>query len=87
MDHGAHNRSFCTEGTVFLIPTPGIGATNGILQGSGITLRIRQVPGPHNQGSPLSDANGMFVRVCGNFVFDDGQVLLNVTSVEPRLLQ
>lgn len=85
IDHGTGGSALqCLQGQVVQLPTPGIGATNAVLllQG-GNTIRIRQVPGPNNFGMPLSQAFGQTVTVCGNFLVDQGQVILNVVGVFP----
>lgn len=87
IDHGTGGNSLvCQRGTVVLLPTPGIGATNAVLlRQNGTIIRLRQVPGPNNAGVPLSQVNGQTVTVCGNFLIDQGQVILNVVVVFPFL--
>lgn len=75
----------CLTGQVQLFAQAGIGATNGVLIVQGHTIRIRQVPGPDNQGVPLAQVNGETVNACGNFLVDGGQVIFNVTLVRPLL--
>lgn len=83
--HGDSPGLQCLTGQVVLLPQQGIGATNAFLISSGNPIRLRQVPGPDNQGVPLSSVGGRQATVCGNFLVDGGQVLLNVTFVRPLL--
>jgi hypothetical protein len=84
IDHGSGQSLVCQQGTVVLLPTPGIGATNAtLLRQNGTTIRLRQVPGPNLFGTPLAQVNGQMVTVCGNFLVDQGQVILNVVGVFP----
>jgi hypothetical protein len=76
------NEIRCFTGTVALRDTGLIGATVGTLTTSrGFTIQIRQVPGPDNTGIPLTDANGRFVTICGNFITDVSGTVFNVTFV------
>lgn len=83
--HGSSTSTQCLTGQVVLLPQQGIGATNAFLITSGSPIRLRQVPGPANQGVPLSSVGGRQATVCGNFLVDNGQVILNVTLVRPLL--
>lgn len=83
--HGDSTGLQCLTGQVVLLPQQGIGATNAFLISGGNPIRLRQVPGPDNQGVPLSSVGGRQATVCGNFLVDGGQVILNVTFVRPLL--
>lgn len=83
--HGDSTGVQCLTGQVVLLPQQGIGATIAFLITSGNPIRLRQVPGPNNQGVPLSSVGGRQATVCGNFLVDSGQVLMNVTVVRPLL--
>lgn len=88
VDHGEHrSRTMCFTGTVHVLPSTGIGATLANLSTFGFEFPLRQVPGPDNTGIPLSQADGMTARVCGNPVPDgQGGLVLSVTSVQPLLM-
>ncbi|HWI63973.1 MAG TPA: hypothetical protein VNT75_19225 [Symbiobacteriaceae bacterium] len=83
--HGSSGGLQCVTGQVTLFPQTGIGATNGVVLVQGHTIRIRQVPGPNNAGVPLSSVDGQTALLCGNFLVDGGQVILNVQTVRPLL--
>lgn len=75
----------CLTGQIFLNPNQLIGATNGVLVVQGVAIRISQPVVPGNRGLPLSQANGLFARVCGNFRFDAGGPTFVVNLVRPLL--
>lgn len=84
IDHG-NGRFQCFTGTVNLNPQVGVGATTGTLVTQlGFSIPLRQIPGPDNRGIPLSQADGMFVNVCGQFITDISGTVLSVLVVTPR---
>lgn len=74
----------CFTGTVFLDPPYRIGATTGRLARARDSILIRQVPGPRNQGVPLSRADRSLATVCGRFVITEDGMVLEVDTVQPR---
>lgn len=84
IDHGQSSSFQCLTGVVFIRPTNLIGATNGVLFTNGISIQIRQVPGPSLHGPSLSSMDGRFATVCGTFIPDMNQAVFNVTTVIPR---
>lgn len=73
----------CLIGTVIIIPTGLIGATNGFLIVSGIPIPIRQVPGPGISGTPIAQLNGQVAILCGSLIQDVSGAVFNVTFAFP----
>ncbi len=80
--HGHGGTIQCFQGTVRLNPVQLIGATTGTLETFAFRIPIRQIPGS-GAGFPLSEVDGQFVEVCGQFVPDRGGLVLAVLLVEP----
>ncbi|MGE5590588.1 MAG: hypothetical protein ACM3ZA_08225 [Bacillota bacterium] len=73
-------------GRVTVISTGLIGAVVGILTTlSGQAIQFRQVVGPAGGTVPVSTVNGQFATLCGNIVVEQGQAILNVTTVIPGI--
>ena len=77
----------CLTGQIFLNPNQLIGATNGVLIVQGVAIPISQPVVAGNRGLPLSQANGLFARVCGSFRFDVSGPTFVVNCVQPLLQQ
>jgi len=74
----------CVFGRVIVIPTGLLGAVNGfIVTLSGLPIRFRQVVGPAGGAISVNSVNGQFATLCGNLLFEQGQIILNVTAVIP----
>lgn len=82
IDHGPHGFQ-CFRGRVTLTPTGLIGATVGNLNVQGFNIPVRQIPGPAVTGIPLSQADGQFVRLCGQFMEDQDGFVLSVLLIQP----
>lgn len=74
----------CISGLVTLDPGQLIGAVTGLVRPLlSDPIRIRQVVGPAGGPVSLTTVNGRFATVCGAFVEEQGQVLLDVRQVIP----
>jgi hypothetical protein len=84
IDHGGGSPLQCLSGVVFIRASNVIGATNGVLFTNGISIPIRQVPGPSLRGPALSSVGQQFATLCGTFIPDRNQAVFNVQVVIPR---
>lgn len=76
--------TICIFGTVFVVPTPGVGAINGTVTPLFSTpIPITQVVGPAGGPVSLNQVNGQLALVCGTLVSVGGQCRLQVTLVVP----
>lgn len=74
----------CISGLVILDREQQLGAITGrIFPRFGSPVRIRQVVGPAGGPVSLTTVDGRCATVCGNFVVENGRLVLNVRRVIP----